>query len=238
MRGLSITELRPWITGEEGSVVTLSFEGANVRYDTSVVRGAGPGPGVGTGNMRGRIPPYGTAEPRERPDDVHDFDRWRQDPLYNPASDDWRQPPAYEADEGYDDDPHESPHRAPPPHTHYPGGSAREASRLGASRRATSTSWAVEADKILAQAQAKIEDALQRERLLQETLDMLREKNASKMRNQKDTRMRLETQRDRLKADLQEERERLRCERAASRRKEWAAGASRLNSFSSSSPVS
>jgi len=40
------------------------------------------------------------------------------------------------------------------------------------------TSWAMEADKILAEAQAKIEDALHRERLLQETLDMLREKNA------------------------------------------------------------
>jgi hypothetical protein len=221
VRGLSLAELRPWITGDEGSVVTLSFDGANMRYDTSVVRRAGPGPGVGTGDMHGRIPSYGAAEPRERPDDVHDFDRWRQDPLYNPASDDWRLPPAYDADQGYitahgyDDEPCDSPHRAPAPHTHYPGGSAREASRLGVSRRATSTSWAVEADKILAQAQAKIEDALQRERLLQETLDMLREKNASKMRNQKDTRMRLETQRDRLKADLEEERERLRCERSS-----------------------
>jgi hypothetical protein len=42
VRGLSLTELPQWITGEEGSVVTLSFEGANVRYDTSVVRGAVP----------------------------------------------------------------------------------------------------------------------------------------------------------------------------------------------------
>ena len=246
MRGLSLAELRPWITGEEGSVVTLSFEGPNVRYDTSVVRGAGPGPRVGTGDMRGRIPPYGAAETRERPDDVYDFDRWRQDPLYNPASDDWHQPPAYDANQGYiaahgcDDEPYDSVHSAPTPHTHYPGGSAQEASRLRASRRATSTSWAVEADKILAQAQAKIEDALQRERLLQETLDMLREKNASKMWDQKDTRMRLETQRDRLKADLEEERERFRCERGALRQKEWAAGcipAQLINSLSSSSPV-
>ena len=48
VRGLSPTELPQWIMGEEGSVVTLSFEGANVRYDTSVVRGAVPAPDMTT----------------------------------------------------------------------------------------------------------------------------------------------------------------------------------------------
>jgi FtsZ-binding cell division protein ZapB len=216
VRGLSLTQLRPWITGEEGSVVTLSFEGANVRYDTSIVRAAGPAPAAGADDMRARIPPYGAAAPRERPDAVPDFDRWRQDPLYNPASDEWRHPPAYDGDEygaapGYDDDAYDSPHRAPHPDPHYSGGGWRAANSPGPSRRASRTSWAAEADKILAEAQAKIEDALQRERLLQETLEMLREKNAAKMHMQQDTRSRLEMQRDRLKADLEEERERLRC---------------------------
>ena len=38
VRGLGLSQLRPWLIGDAGSVVTLSFEGTNVRYDTSVVR--------------------------------------------------------------------------------------------------------------------------------------------------------------------------------------------------------
>ena len=74
------------------------------------------------------------------------------------------------------------------------------------------SSWAQEADKILAEAQAKINDALQRERLLQETLDMLREKNELKIRARQQTRARLEEQREKLKSALDGERERLNWE--------------------------
>ena len=111
-------------------------------------------------------------------------EHWRQSALYNPASDDGRASPSpdYDYDDGYGEAGYGG---ASPPRTYSPSYSApyhhsesREMSwpspRAGGSGRCPELrSWAAEADKILAEAQAKIDEALQRERLLQDTLDML-----------------------------------------------------------------
>ena len=173
VRGLGLSQLRPWLIGDAGSVVTLSFEGTNVRYDTSVVRALnGPVPSNGDVSSK-RIPVYGA---RGSPETDHHY---RQSSRYSAGSprDGWRSP---HYDEGYGADEYASAlHR---PYSPSGGHKSDQWSAAGspgaASRRAPATSWAAEADKILAEAQAKIEDALHRERLLQETLDMLREKNA------------------------------------------------------------
>lgn len=179
VRGLGLSQLRPWLAGDEGSVVTLSFEGSNVRYDTSVVRAVtshGPMPSTGDGSSR--IPVYGA---QSSPEDDH---RYRPSSHYSPGSprDGWRSP-SYR-DERHDGDEYDT-YAIAPQHPYSPleghrsdRWSAAAGSPSAAWRRAPQTSWAAEADKILAEAQAKIEDALHRERLLQETLDMLREKNA------------------------------------------------------------
>jgi len=178
--GLGLSQLRPWLSGPVGSVVTLSFDGANTRYDTSIVRASGPAPLHSP-----------TSDDMKRDSSrTHDFDSWRQSSLYNAAdSDDGRDSRVYQEDEGYYDGAIKkfdsyagAPSQFSPPDPHYSDGGWRAGGSPGGSgaagRAPQSSSWAEEADKILAEAQAKIEDALHRERLLQETLDMLREKNA------------------------------------------------------------
>jgi len=176
--GLGLSQLRPWLSGPVGSVVTLSFDGANTRYDTSIVRASGPAPLCSP-----------TADDMKRDSSrTPDFDSWRQSSLYNPAaSDDVRASAVYQEDEGYYDGAEFDSYAGAPsqfslPDPHYSDGGWRAGGSPGGSgaagRAPQSSSWAEEADKILAEAQAKIEDALHRERLLQETLDILREKNA------------------------------------------------------------
>ena len=161
--------------------MTLSFEGNALKYDTSVVRSGLALGSAKTGRMPGQGARFDAGPPGEH---------WRQSALYNPASDEGRASPSpdYDYDDGYGEVGHGG---ASPPHTYSPSYSAPyhhsesrrmnwPSPRAGGSggRPALQSSWAAEADKILAEAQAKIDEALQRERLLQDTLDMLREKNA------------------------------------------------------------
>ena len=177
VRGIGLTELRPWIVGDEGSVVTLSFASANTRYDTSIVRVVS-GSVASLDHMSSKwTNPYA-----KYADSVPEYERWRQDPLYNPAADGGREKNSYGEDNSYEYD--AGPGFRVADHKTYTSSPLQYPKRASRSpdmsflQHTPTTSWAMEADKILAEAQAKIEDALHRERLLQETLDMLREKNA------------------------------------------------------------
>jgi hypothetical protein len=169
VRGFSLTQLRSWLTGEEGSVVLLSFDGPGGRFDTSIVRAVNGSSSSSAHN--GRSPPH-----EARRESTPDYESWRRDPLYNLVDSDAPQSPAYH-------DEHEHGMSSSPRRDDYESESWKGTGKSGAfpgpatSHGLARTSWAAEADKILAEAQAKIEDALHRERLLQETLDMLREKN-------------------------------------------------------------
>ena len=177
VQGVALSELRPWLTGEEGTVVTLTFEGANVRYDTCAIRAVTGGP-ISKNSSSPRLSPQVEGGQRS----------WRQATWNKQANGERQQSGnAQHRDEEYDSEydiyAGSQQHRYTPSASQSLDGSVRTTSSgegvAGAfSRRAPPTSWAAEADKILAEAQAKIEDAWNRERLLQETLDMLREKNA------------------------------------------------------------
>jgi hypothetical protein len=184
VQGVALSELRPWLAGEEGTVVTLTFEGANVRYDTCAIRAVTAGPVSKNAPSRSLSPQVVVTEGASR-------DRggsWRQATWHKQANGERQQSGnSQHRDEVYDSEydtyAGSQQHRYTPSCSQSLDGSLRTTSSVegvtgAVSRRAPPTSWAAEADKILAEAQAKIEDALNRERLLQETLDMLREKNA------------------------------------------------------------
>lgn len=186
VRGLGLDRLRPWLVGAEGSVVSLSFERRNLRYDTSVVR-ASTGLSV-LGDASSMSARMSSMQRSRSPADLSD-EQWRQSALYNPASSEGRSSPDFEDDYEQDYEAGASNRTSYRP-THGNSSPYYNRESLGrgwppsptggspAGRRAAQSSWAAEADKILGEAQAKIEEALQRERLLQETLDMLRERNA------------------------------------------------------------
>ena len=179
VQGVALSELRPWLTGEEGTVVTLTFEGANVRYDTCAIRAVTGGPVSKNSSTRSPSPQVVTEGGHRS---------WRQ-ATWNKQANGERQQSGNsqhrdeEYDSEYDTYAGSQQHRYSPSVSQSLDGSLRTTSSVegvagAVSRRSPPTSWAAEADKILAEAQAKIEDAWNRERLLQDTLDMLREKNA------------------------------------------------------------
>ena len=188
VRGLGLDRLRPWLVGAEGSVVCLGFEGHNLRYDTSIVRASTGLSGLSDPSLSARM---SSMQRSRSPADLPD-EQWRQSALYNPASSEGRASPDFEDEYELGDAAGAYSQPSPrPQHGNSPPYYNRESVSRGwppspaggspAGRRATQSSWAAEADKILGEAQAKIEEALQRERLLQETLEMLREKNAVRL---------------------------------------------------------
>ena len=245
VRGLGLAQLRPFLAGEDGSVVTLGFQGPSGRYETSVIRSITSSVPVHLARSD-LAPPSGRSPPSFRGRSTSpappDYDAWRRDPIYDPAaSSDGHGSPQSSMEEGFlpraaqthpvpngpgvlaskmhGSDPEPSARgrgpsvrETPPRRASLPPEPAFASVESPSARRSVQSSWAQEADKILAEAQAKINDALQRERLLQETLDMLREKNELKIRARQQTRARLEEQREKLKSALDGERERLNWE--------------------------